>query len=457
MAVRQCSAAHCSGADAELNEICKGEGWPVGHPVLTRDANGPCTCTCSCLSLGTPIEVSAGQFKPVEHFQVGDSVLAADVNLQWVPTRVAFSNGTSSGVQPLTIFIEYEGGELIVTPDHLFLLPDGRLTRADRLSPNDELVSPDGSAVKIRGLDIGTYVGGLHHIATTTDIPKDLGGHLLNTNGVVSADYAVQLTFRQDDPRVAALAQLRGGAVMGSSEYVTKFGPVRHTQPGLKILNNSIEVSQSLDFTTAGKRFIPIEHQRISIPADAVPFISDEEAERIRQTTTFRDFTDPLAREWTEYVLAQYRSNYPDIEYQLDWANNTVNAYAWISGGRRYVAILGGLVRHPALELEGIALVTAHETGHHYGGAPYYPGTTLSCEGQADFFGVRSVMRRVWFGEFYITVTTRAIHQMAQFFGAPDDTGNDAGPGGCQHPPGACRIFTYNAAVDLARKPACAG
>src|SRR5262245_59598226 len=125
MAVRQCSAAHCSGADPEINEICKSEGWPVGHPVLTRDANGPCTCTCSCLALGTPIEASAGQFKAVEYFRVGDSVLAADRSLHWVPTTVTFSNGTSTGVQPLSVFIEYEGGELIVTPDHLFLLPDG--------------------------------------------------------------------------------------------------------------------------------------------------------------------------------------------------------------------------------------------------------------------------------------------------------------------------------------------
>src|SRR5687768_3249076 len=48
MPVRQCSSAHCSGADAEINEICKGEGWPVSHPVLTRDEQGPCTCSCSC-------------------------------------------------------------------------------------------------------------------------------------------------------------------------------------------------------------------------------------------------------------------------------------------------------------------------------------------------------------------------------------------------------------------------
>jgi hypothetical protein len=169
-----------------------------------------------------------------------------------------------------------------------------------------------------------------------------------------------------------------------------------------------------------------------------------------------RPWNDPLSRQWTQYLLDQHSAFYPQITYQLDWADDTVNAFAWIdASGVRHVAIKGGLVRHVALLLEGIALVIAHETGHHYGGPPTFPGG-LSCEGQADFSGVRDVMRKVWFGDQYAATTRPAIAQMAAFFGVPDSPTVPGGSAGCNHPPGACRIATYYSAFRLTGKPACA-
>ena len=58
------------------------------------------------------------------------------------------------------------------------------------------------------------------------------------------------------------------------------------------------------------------------------------------------------------------------IDYDLLWENQTINAQAWILGDSRHVTVCGGLVRHPAMTACGIALMLAHETGHHLGGPP---------------------------------------------------------------------------------------
>ncbi|MBC6471911.1 MAG: hypothetical protein GDA48_03030 [Hormoscilla sp. GM102CHS1] len=166
MSLRNCNAGHCSGTDSELNSVCKQEGWAIGHPVITRDGQGPCQCHCSCLALGTPVGATLGVNKNIENFNVGDTVIAAGVDLKWGNVEVRYSNGTASGVQPGTIFVEYVGGQLIVTPDHLFLLPDKKLKRAEKLSISDQLVGADGNPVDINRVSAGTYVGGFHHIAT---------------------------------------------------------------------------------------------------------------------------------------------------------------------------------------------------------------------------------------------------------------------------------------------------
>jgi len=61
----------------------------------------------------------------------------------------------------------------------------------------------------------------------------------------------------------------------------------------------------------------------------------------------------------------------------------------------------------------------------------------------------------VWFGEYYYTTMEAAIAQMKKFFGLPPLIGGAFGS--CSHPPGPCRIETYQAGLDLAPKPACAG
>ena len=460
MALRNCEGSHCSAVDAEINAVCKQEGWAVGHPVITRDSKGVCQCHCSCLALDTPVQAGDETYRAIQDFKVGDPVLAAGANLKWVVKEVEFSDGTTGdSVQPYTIFVEYGERSLIVTADHLFLMPNGKLKRADRLSTSDELVSPDGDEIQIRSVSMGTFYGGFHHIATTTEQPKNLDGHLLNTNGVVTADYALQLFYRTGELDVSMLTDRHDELPeIGSEAYVAQHGETREPSLHWKLGSMAV-VGDVAERREGDSLFVPASRARLRIPDDAVGFISKKQARALEKKAK-RPLTATDAQAWAEYLTTQYKAFYPDVIYEIDWYNNEVNAYAWIENGKRYVSLLGGLIRDPDLEIEGIALILAHELGHHYGGPPTYPNSPLSCEGQADFYGANNIMRVTWFGSFYYDVMIKAIAQMAKFFGAAafqEDHYQAAALAGCSHPAGQCRVDTYWAAVDLKEKPACAG
>lgn len=462
--VNPCPSAHCSGIQGSVNEICKATGWGVNHPVIVQGPDGSiCYCTCSCLAFGTPVATDTG-YRAIETFVVGDTVRACGLDLDWQSHTVAFSNGTpGASKQKYAVLVVYADTAIAVTSDHLFLMSDKTLRRADRLAPGDELVTPAGQPVPIASVHIGDYYAGFHHIATKQEEPPaDLAGHLIDTNGVVSADYAVQLYARDTEFRnqFSLTAGHDERPIVGSPEHVRRYGAGSRQAPDSASFANraaapAMTVSRHQARDLKGPVFVPAEATVVPIPPGAASFISDEEA-AAKAADPMRAWNDPLSRQWTQYLLDQHAAFYPQVTYQFDWADDTVNAYAWVDGsGIRHIAIKGGLVRHVALQMEGIALVIAHELGHHYGGPPTFPGG-LSCEGQADYAAVRDVMRKVWFGEQYATFALAGIAQMAAFFGVPNDPTAPGGSSGCSHPPGACRIATYYGALRLSGKPGCA-
>jgi Peptidase family M48 len=93
-------------------------------------------------------------------------------------------------------------------------------------------------------------------------------------------------------------------------------------------------------------------------------------------------------------LLRQFGRAFPEITYELLWQSPSVNAQAWRLGSARYVRVYGGLVRHQAITKYGLALVLAHETGHHLGGPPTDPAMPwLSWQGQADHTDSKSALQ----------------------------------------------------------------
>jgi hypothetical protein len=81
------------------------------------------------------------------------------------------------------------------------------------------------------------------------------------------------------------------------------------------------------------------------------------------------------------------------------WSDETVNASANQQGSSWNLNMYGGLARHPAITIEGFALVICHEAGHHLGGAPkvkdWWGGSSWATnEGGSDYYAGLKCLRR---------------------------------------------------------------
>lgn len=79
------------------------------------------------------------------------------------------------------------------------------------------------------------------------------------------------------------------------------------------------------------------------------------------------------------------------------WDDPTVNASATQQGKTWIINMYGGLARHAAINVEGMALVACHEIGHHMGGAPKISSwfsTWATNEGGSDYFATSKCLRR---------------------------------------------------------------
>jgi hypothetical protein len=79
----------------------------------------------------------------------------------------------------------------------------------------------------------------------------------------------------------------------------------------------------------------------------------------------------PWPRRRARTLLRKFRSCFPAIDYDMDLAVELANAQAFLDGHKKRVRLYGGLVRHRKIGSAALAVVLAHETGHHLGGPPY--------------------------------------------------------------------------------------
>jgi hypothetical protein len=429
--------------------MCKAAG-KAGEPVFVEHEGSYCYCVCSCLAATTLVETTK-DFKPIGEVTTGDTVLALSEDGTWKPQPVVFSNGTKDPGEPYpyAIYVALKDGPaLICTADHLFMTQSG-LKRADRLSPSDRILNKDRVPLEIISLANGTYNGGIHNIVAKEfpDAPRavEVHDHLINTAGVISGDYFLQLHYVDPSRGIGATPQV------GSPEFNSHFGKrADELRSGLK---SKIEFGRGISFVPAAK-FEP--------PAGACSFLP--RGQDVAGPNTLRPLDDSIPLAMARYLVNHYHTYYPDVTYHIEWNDNTVNAYAWQDNGVKHVALLGGLLRHRAIKIEGAGLVTAHELGHHCGGTPRYPNHPWpsSCEGQADYWGALVAQRVVWFGAESMRQTSEGANQLYDLFANGLLAGNlfeipTPAAGICGHPPAQCRLDTYRAAMRLDDKPSCAG
>jgi Zn-dependent protease with chaperone function len=113
-------------------------------------------------------------------------------------------------------------------------------------------------------------------------------------------------------------------------------------------------------------------------------------------------------------LFKKFHQAFPEVTYELLWESPTVNAQAWRLGSARFVRVYGGLVRHRAISKYGLALMLAHETGHHLGGLPRDPAMPwLTWQGQADYWAASVAMPQIW-GARARAATLRAARELLE-------------------------------------------
>lgn len=442
----ECPGQHCSAKAAIINTMCKNLGQ-AGGVVYVEHAGSYCWCKCSCLASSTLVETQPSAWKKIGDMKVGERVLALQKNGDWKDSPIVFSDGTTMPEQPypyaIYVTLEGNGGALITTAEHLFLTPGNVLKRADRLTPSDKLLDKNLRPIGITTVVSGSYHGPIHNIAATSwnTSGDDMWGHLIHTAGVVSGDYYAELYLNSAD--------LRKLPQIGSEEYVAAV-----TKP-----KDAPQLKDVIDFGD-GNSFVPAKP--FKRPANRVSFLP--EGHDVAKPGWQRPLNDTVPYEMAVYLVNHFKVYYPEIEFHIEWSDNTVNAYAWRENGKEHVAILGGLLRHMAIGVEGAGLVLAHEIGHHRGGEPRYPAPNdwASCEGQSDYWGALVCMRKVWWGPYALEQTKKGAEQLYDLFSNGLSIGNlitdpPKVTNDCGHPPALCRFNTYLAAMRLDDKPACAG
>jgi hypothetical protein len=441
-------------------------GQPCPHgantPVVVFDTpTSTCFCCCSCFAYGTPVATAPGQYRAIETFAVLDPVLAAGGDLQWKELTVEFSNGvlphSEHGKTMMTVYYGDVAAprSLVVTPDHVFLLASGKLKRAEMLVPGtDQLVDPQGNPVALLAKETGGWFGGVHHIATTKTVAVSLEGHLLDSNGVVTGDWAVQI------------ADLEGGALGGILDHA-EGAPVDTTDafmeahPHLGSNRFAAVAAPELDLQEARPgKFRPYGQRMLEVPEDACTFISRRQAQSIlaNPTAPQRPVTSIAGQDAAWYLFRLYGAFYPDVHFELVWDELLPNAYSWETFGVKIVVLSGGLVRTPGISFSGLALVLAHEIGHLYGGPPLVPDTEYSCEGQADYAATSAVMRGSFYASQYPATVSSAVEEIRGFFDLIDPKLREGKPGAtCNGISTDCRLDAMVAGMMMTALPACAG
>ncbi|MBO9545433.1 hypothetical protein [Caulobacter sp.] len=423
-------------------------------PVLTWDPNlnggQACYCCCSCFALDTPIEARAGVYTLIQDIRSGDEILACGLDLAWRPTSVKYRTGdTEPSTIPGMYYVEYlMAGEaanrhLLVTVDHLFLMHSSKtLKKVQTLVPGDELMMADGQQAIVQFAVVGEHFTAVQSLEMDGRLdPRTLSGHLVNSNGVVTADYAVQVLYEMGDPdnvhhdHHTDDNESEAHVVVGSEDYHH-----RHANEASKAFH--------ADASRWPKGFKPHHTGEMSIPAMATRYISHAQMKAVRENGSFNPPTNITGRDALLYLFQQSRRLYPDITCILDWNHKQPNAYAWESGGQKFIVFSGGLVRLKGLFMEGLSVILASLQASLQRPA---------CVCEWDYAATASILRSTWPDSILTTLLPAGLQQVEAYFklaeGAPLDHDGDR----CNAPTLDCRIQSYWAGFSFYNLPECAG
>jgi len=400
--------------------------------------------------MGTPLEKRPSEFVLIETLTSGDQIMATGVDLKWSPATVEDRSGdVDQLVIPGLLYVEYampgEDGyrHLLVTPDHPFLMQGTKflmqgtkkLKKVQHLEPGDKLATPDGDAAIVQFVHPGEHFTTIQSIEMVGDVdPQTLDGHLLNSNGVVTADYAVQVMVELGHGEFDRISHEPDSEEMecGRDEYIEMHGAA----------------SQAFvdDPARWPRGFVPHHSAPNVVPGYAYGYLTKDQAEAVYNNAEFNPFNNVTGRADMLYLFRLSRAQFPDIVCILDWQQRVPNAYSWQNSGQKFLLVTGGLVRLKKFYIDGLSMIVASLQASLQG---------QECVCQWDYAATTTILRVTWPDTVLATLIPDGISQVQSMF---DKAGKDVpGDDPCNLPTLKCRIESYWAGFSFLDLPDCAG
>jgi hypothetical protein len=443
-----CGDTLCGSIQGDINEYCDHLGLGGDVPVPQAGPNGKCWCCCSCMAWGTPIEVSAGNYRMIETILTGMKVIATGGNLgSWEAREVTGIGGIAPGT-PLDFcytgyFTLADGTKRVLTStaDHLYLVPGGKLQPIQDLRPGNVVVQADGKEAKVDAVVIGQWSGGVRNFALgefePDKHPEDpYKGHLVNTFGIVTADLAVQTAFYRnafsDDLLAGKCEEIPH---IGSAGFFEKYDTTFYDK-----------VVRTPDMWPAG--FTASAPPLINVPPSALAYFTPEQAEDLKNAEPNQNLGNSDAIAQFKYLRSLFRGLYPNLYYVADWTQDTPNAWFFNGTDQPYAVLSGGLIRLGTLTIPGLSMIISHLIAQSQG---------RGCTGEADYWGTAVILRELWYDELYFEMFEQGKAQIAATFAliSPEHSGENP-DNICAQPSLACREEAIANAGRFAGLPACA-
>lgn len=457
--VEPCEGDHCSKPSVyeHVNAICKENGWPAGRHVVVDGPTGKCYCTCSCLAKDSPVESQPQKFIPIQDFAEKSPIMAAGLDFAWKQISVREVVFTDQIGSQNVVFIAYDGGGLTVTADHLFLVHGNKLITADKLTIDDKLTAPDGSAVTIKELHQGDYFGAFFNVSTSSDAdPKnDPTDHLINTANVISGDYALQTHYIAGQLDASLLhPETESRPAIGSFAYHQKYP---YAEPSEQAVAAAKSMGMEIGTTESAAPGVFVSRRETDDlaepvgPDDVLGFVPLHEPGILEQLPHYK-FSDANRNAMGLHLCQMFSGFYPNIEFKVKWYVRNVNVYSVRGGepGTGQVIVAGGALRNKMLDFSSIGLAMAYAVANINASEP----SDTRNVGYSDYYGAAAVMRNVWWELQYFDQIEAAISELKDFFAfIPLNFGIPENP---PYPSGLCRIETYESATQATGIPECA-
>jgi hypothetical protein len=265
---------------------------------------------------------------------------------------------------------------------------------------------------------------------------EPLDGHLLNSNGLVTADLSVQLNYYADALPAAMVAQAAPDEPpIGSAEFHARYDTSAYTA----FVNDPEQWPPHC---------VPITRGLIHVPPSALGYFTPDQADDIERAMGTQNLGNSMLLTQALYAFDIFGAFYEGITFIADWANLTPNAWYFMEYRQAYIVVSGGLLRAPGLALQGLSVVLSHLVANSRG---------TGCSADADWEGIRNELREVWYNDLFFQMAEPGIPQVEALFAlvSPDHAKGDPN-NVCRSPSLACRVEALWAGMSMAALPECA-